>query len=52
MNTMKNINNFLPTCTEYASFLDRAVEELKISIDEARNKYGNFSKKQWKKLLK
>lgn len=44
--------DLLPTCTEYAYFLDKAVEKLKISIEEARNKYGLFTYGQWKELLK
>ncbi|MBP7846041.1 MAG: hypothetical protein KA007_01245 [Candidatus Pacebacteria bacterium] len=43
--------DFLPTCTEYAYFLDKAVEKLKISKDEARDKYGSFTYGQWKELL-
>lgn len=43
---------FLPSCTEYAFFLDKAVERLKITKDEARNQYGLFTYGQWKELLK
>ena len=43
--------DFLPTCTEYAFFLGKAVEKLKISIDEARSLYGQFTYGQWKELL-
>ena len=42
----------LPTCNEYSYFLDEAVKRLKISIDEARDKYGLFNYGQWKELLK
>jgi len=42
----------LPSCTEYSYFLDTAVNKLKISRDEARNKYGLFTYGQWKELLK
>lgn len=44
--------DFLPTCTEYAHFLGKAVEKLKITMDEARNKYGSYTYGQWKELLK
>ena len=43
--------DFLPTCTEYAFFLGKAVEKFKISIDEARSKYGLLTYGQWKTLL-
>ena len=41
----------LPTCTDYAHFLDAAIEKLKISRDEARAKYGQYTYRQWKELL-
>lgn len=44
--------DLLPTCTYYAYYLDTAVEKLKISRDEARDKYGLFACGQWKELLK
>lgn len=44
--------DFLPTISEYSYFLDKAVEKLKITRDEARNKYGLFTHGQWKELLK
>lgn len=43
--------DMLPTCTEYSFFLGKAVEKLKISIDEARSQYGLFTYGQWKELL-
>ena len=43
--------DLLPTCTEYAYFLDKAIEKLKVSIDEARSKYGQLTYGQWKELL-
>lgn len=43
--------DYLPTVTEYSHFLDEAVKRLKISRDEARSKYGQFTYKQWKELL-
>jgi len=42
----------LPTCTEYAFFLDKAVESLKITKDEARDLYGLYTYGKWKELLK
>ena len=44
--------DILPTCTDYGFFLDKAQERLKISRDEARKKYGQFTYGQWKELLK
>lgn len=44
--------NYLPTISEYSYFLDKAESQLKISRDEARDKYGKFTYGQWKELLK
>lgn len=44
--------DLLPTCTDYAYFLNESVNRLKISIDEARDKYGLYTYGQWKELLK
>lgn len=44
--------DFLPTITEYSHFLDEAEKRLKISRDEARDKYGKYTHGQWKELLK
>lgn len=44
--------DLLPTCTEYAYFLQKAVEKLNVTIDEARSKYGLFTYGQWKEMLK
>lgn len=41
----------LPTCLEYAHFLDLAVGKFKITIDEARKRYGLYTKGEWMKLL-
>jgi hypothetical protein len=43
--------DLLPTCQEYSFFLDKAVEKLKITIDEARSKFGLFTYGQWKETL-
>jgi hypothetical protein len=43
--------DILPTCTDYSFFLGKAVEKLKITIDEARSKYGQYTYGQWKELL-
>jgi hypothetical protein len=43
--------NLLPTCMEYAYFLDEAVKRLKITIEEARSKYGLYTYGQWKTLM-
>lgn len=54
--TYKQIENakkdLLPTISEYSYFLDEAEKKLKITRDEARDKYGKYSYGQWKKLLK
>lgn len=47
---MKNLN-ILPTCYDYSRFLERAVFELNISINEARRNYGLYTYKQWFELL-
>lgn len=44
--------DILPTCTEYSYFLDQAEIRLKISRDDARSKYGQYTYGQWKELLK
>lgn len=44
--------DLLPTCMEYSYFLDKAVEKLKITRDEARDNYGSYTHGQWKELLK
>ena len=44
--------DLLPTCTEYGFFLDKAQKKLKLSRDEARKNYGQFTYGQWKELLK
>lgn len=44
--------DFPPSITEYAFFLDKAVERLKITKDEAESKYGEYTYGQWKELLK
>jgi hypothetical protein len=44
--------DLLPTCSEYGFFLSKAVEKLKITRDEARTNYGQFTYGQWKELLK
>lgn len=47
---MKKLNS-LPTCLDYSNFLDRAMNRFKITRDEARHKYGQFTYDQWNKLL-
>lgn len=43
--------DFLPTCNEYSFFLDKAVSKFKLSINEARDRFGSFTHGQWKELL-
>lgn len=55
-NTYKGIEesrkDLLPTISDYSFFLDEVEKKMKISRDEARNKYGKYTYSQWKKLLK
>ncbi len=44
--------NSLPPCQLYSRFLEIAQEKLKITIEEARNKYGLYTVAEWEKLLK
>ena len=41
----------LPTCSEYSSYLEKAVKNLRITLEEARSKYGLYTKREWEKLL-
>ena len=43
--------DILPSCTKYSFFLDKAVSKYKISRDDARSRFGQFTHGQWKKLL-
>lgn len=43
--------DLLPTCSHYSHYLSKAVEKFKISIDEARSKYGQYTYGQWRDLL-
>ena len=42
----------LPPCELYARFLQIAEEKLGITKDNARDKYGNYTVREWEKLLK
>lgn len=44
-------NDLWPTCFEYAHFLDLAVSKFKITIDEARERYGLYTYGEWIKML-
>ena len=44
--------NKLPPVVLYSRFLEIAEEKLSISKDEARNKYGHYTVKEWETLLK
>jgi hypothetical protein len=46
------MNDKLPTCQDYANFLQLAVMKFKISTEQARKKYGLFTYEQWKEVLK
>lgn len=41
----------IPTCNDYSNFLVKASIKFKISINEARTKYGLFTYNQWINLL-
>ena len=41
-----------PSAHLYSQFLEIAEEKLSISKDEARNKYGHYTVKEWEILLK
>jgi hypothetical protein len=42
----------LPGCHLYGRYLEIAEEQLKITKEEARNKYGSYTVKEWEALLK
>ncbi len=44
--------DLVPTTNEYNYFLGKAVEKLKIPIDEIVAQYGHYTYGQWKELLK
>lgn len=46
---MKESN--LPSCLQYSKYLNIAVYRFKITINEARKKYGLYTVKQWEELL-
>jgi len=48
----RNHQASLPPCELYARFLQIAVEKLKITIEEARRNYGQYTVQQWESLLK
>ena len=48
----EKLQNNLPTIGLYIIFLKMAEEKLFISKDEARNKYGLYTVKEWETLLK
>lgn len=50
-NTYREQQVKLPPCELYARFLEIAVEKLKITIDEARSKYGQYTVQEWETLL-
>jgi len=41
----------LPTSMDYADFLRKICAKEKIDIETARNKYGQFTYREWNKLL-
>jgi hypothetical protein len=51
-NTYKQQQVSLPPCHLYSRFLEIAEEKLKITKDEARDKYGLYTIEEWEKLLK
>lgn len=51
-NNYRQHQESLPSAHLYSRFLEIAEEKLFISKDEARNKYGLYTVKQWETLLK
>lgn len=47
---MNNLN-LLPPCMQYADNLLAAVRKFKITMDQARNLYGQYTIKEWNELL-
>lgn len=45
------MKNVLPPCLMYKEFLQKAVKKFKISIDEARDRYGLLTINEWETLL-
>jgi hypothetical protein len=43
--------DLLPTVLDYSIFLQQVVEKFSISITAARSRYGQFTYKEWHKLL-
>jgi len=41
----------IPTVADYTEYLKRVVKKFNISIDEARDRYGKLTYKQWNNLL-
>lgn len=52
MEKIKTQSDLLPTCQDYANFLQLAVFKFNISIVEARKRYGLFTYKQWNEIIK
>ena len=50
-NNYRQHQESLPAAHLYSRFLEIAEEKLLISKDEARNKYGLYTVKQWETLL-
>ena len=44
--------NTIPTSMDYSNYLYRAVAKFNIDVNQARNKYGTFTYKEWEELLK
>jgi hypothetical protein len=42
---------WFPTCADYAEYLSLAEKKFGISRDEARDKYGGYTYRQWEALL-
>ena len=45
------VSDFLPTASDYRMLLCMACNKFKIDMNEARDKYGLFTLKQWDELL-
>jgi hypothetical protein len=44
--------NTIPSSMDYSTYLYRAVSKFSIDVNQARNKYGTFTYKEWEDVLK
>ena len=44
--------DYLPTVANYRNYLNQASQKFNFSLDQCRDKFGLFTIKQWKRLLR